>query len=238
MRPQWRRRQSPNCRIPLPRRRISPPPRGNSRPPMPRRAGTSVTPSAISEILEPQRRRIRAPRSNRICRRITRSNPARGRRPGGFAVGAHRGFRKRHQRDPGCLPRDKPAPRISSPPRAAPRRPPRPPRPPTRPRAAPLKSAAGERPRSLEHHLQNPLAAGRRQRGRDRARHVQDGDDAARQRPPPQCRQRRIPASTACGAAARRMPAPAAMPDASHAVDDLADADRRQSLDAPRRRIR
>ena len=36
--------------------------------------------------------------------------------------------------------------------------------------------------RTLDHHLQDSLAAGRRERGRDRARHVQDGDDAARQR--------------------------------------------------------
>ena len=36
--------------------------------------------------------------------------------------------------------------------------------------------------RTLEHFLQDPLAAGRRERGRDRARHVQDGDDAARHR--------------------------------------------------------
>ena len=35
---------------------------------------------------------------------------------------------------------------------------------------------------ALEHHLQDPLAAGRRERGRDRARHLQDGDDAARHR--------------------------------------------------------
>ena len=34
----------------------------------------------------------------------------------------------------------------------------------------------------LEHHLENPLAAGRRERGRDRARHLQDGDDLARHR--------------------------------------------------------
>ena len=32
----------------------------------------------------------------------------------------------------------------------------------------------------LDHHLQDSLAAGRRQRGRDRARHLQDGDVAAR----------------------------------------------------------
>ena len=40
----------------------------------------------------------------------------------------------------------------------------------------------GGRQERLEHFLQDPLAAGRRERGRDRARHVQDGDDAARHR--------------------------------------------------------
>ena len=51
----------------------------------------------------------------------------------------------------------------------------------------PFKSAAGGKAQGSEqgafdHHLQDPLAAGRRERGRDRARHLQDGDDAARQR--------------------------------------------------------
>ena len=42
----------------------------------------------------------------------------------------------------------------------------------------------GPRQGIVDDHLQDPLAAGRRQRGRDRARHLQDGDDAARQRQP------------------------------------------------------
>ncbi len=50
------------------------------------------------------------------------------------------------------------------------------------------RSAEGLRRRqgqgTLDDHLEDPLAAGRRQRGRDRARHLQDGDDAARQRQP------------------------------------------------------
>ena len=58
---------------------------------------------------------------------------------------------------------------------------------------APPRPSAGDKARrqgTLDHHLQDPLAAGRRERGRDRARHLQDGDDAARQRqraasPPP-----------------------------------------------------
>ena len=36
--------------------------------------------------------------------------------------------------------------------------------------------------RAFDHHLENPLAPGRRKRGGDRARHLPDGDDAARQR--------------------------------------------------------
>ena len=44
------------------------------------------------------------------------------------------------------------------------------------------KAKADDKDDPLEHLLQDPLAAGRRERGRDRARHVQDGDDAARHR--------------------------------------------------------
>ena len=83
------------------------------------------------------------------------------------------------------------------------------------------------RPGALDHHLQDPLAAGRRQRGRDRARHLQDGDDAARHRQraadagdgeigragparPRRCKRTR----TTRGAGARS------------ALDDLADPDR------------
>ena len=55
----------------------------------------------------------------------------------------------------------------------------------TRPRRA--KAKVGDKAKkptqgTLDHHLEDPLAAGRRQRGRDRARHLQDGDDAARHR--------------------------------------------------------
>ncbi len=40
----------------------------------------------------------------------------------------------------------------------------------------------GRRQRAFDHHLENPLAPGRRKRGGDRARHLPDGDDAARHR--------------------------------------------------------
>ena len=81
----------------------------------------------------------------------------------------------------------------------------------------------------LEHFLQDPLAAGRRERGRDRARHVQDGDDAARHR------QR---AATADDGAVQRAGRTGAGPRAggeqhqarnargAGALDDLADAGR------------
>ncbi|MGY2902871.1 outer membrane murein-binding lipoprotein Lpp [Bradyrhizobium sp. URHC0002] len=54
----------------------------------------------------------------------------------------------------------------------------------------------GGRQGRLDRYLQDPLAAGRRERGRDRARHVQDGDDAARHR--------QRPAAADDGAAVRR----------------------------------
>ena len=152
-------------------------------------------PRAISEILEPHAAQRRALRSRRSCRPIIRWSRAHGRPADAFAVGAHRRFRKRDQRNPCRHRKSRSVRRASSPPRAAPRRPP-PPRPPTRrPGARPRKAAAKDkaatgrrqsqgrgRGDNLDHHLQDPLAAGRRQRGRDRARHLQDGDDAARHR--------------------------------------------------------
>ena len=45
------------------------------------------------------RTRRRAPRSSRTCRPIIRSNRAHGRPAARLAVGTHRGFGKRHQRD-------------------------------------------------------------------------------------------------------------------------------------------
>ena len=71
--------------------------------------------------------RRRAPRSSRSCRRIIRWSRAPGRPDAAVvAVGAHRGFRKRDQRNSGRQRRSRSAHRASSPPRAAPPRPPPP----------------------------------------------------------------------------------------------------------------
>jgi hypothetical protein len=84
----------------------------------------------------------------------------------------------------------------------------------------------GGRQGRLEHYLPDPLAAGRRERGRNRARHVQDGDDAARHR------QR---AATADDGAVRRAGRSGSVPCAgggqhhaggAGALDDLADTGR------------
>ena len=142
--------------------------------------------------------RHRAPRSTRTCRRIIRSNP--GTRPSG------RPLRRRSASPLRKTPSAKfaagaPEPASTSSFIAAARRaaqaaaaaPPT-----TRPRAAakakqprpPHPRPTAERKGALDDHLQDPLAAGRRQRGRDRARHLQDGDDAARQRQPAADRRR------------------------------------------------
>ena len=105
-------------------------------------------------------------------------------RPGGFAIGAHRGFRKRHQRYSGGRARTRQ--HIEFHRRRAPCRPGRRGRPGRRQGEPPRRSRAprATAPGNLDDHLQNSLAAGRRERGRHRARHLQDGDDAARQRQP------------------------------------------------------
>ena len=77
---------------------------------------------------------------------------------------------------------------------------------------------------TLDDHLQDPLAAGRRERGRHRARHVQDGDDAARQRQPAATACHREFRRTAAGSTARgRKTGDAGSGDA---FDDIADPDR------------
>ena len=81
--------------------------------------------------------------------------------------------------------------------------------------------------RRLDHHLENPLAAGRRERGRDRARHLQDGDEPARrqQRAAGAAGDGEFQRARAAGAAAGRDQTRRAR--TGHAVDDLADADRK-----------
>ena len=104
----------------------------------------------------------------------------------GFAIGADRRFRKRDQRNSGEPPASRSVRRASLPLRAALPRPPQLRLPTTRPPAAAQASRrrqGQERQQgTVDHHLKNPFAAGRRERGRDRARHLQDGDDAARLR--------------------------------------------------------
>ena len=164
---------------------ISPPRRANSMPREPPAAGSSRArraPGASAKFWSRMPRR-RAPRSSRICRPITRSSRARG-RPGESL--RHRSASRLPKTRSAKFRRaraSRSARRASLPPPAAPPRPPRPRRP--RDKAAPRASsrtppAPGQG--AVDDHLQDPLAAGRRERGRDRARHLQDGDDAARQR--------------------------------------------------------
>ena len=91
-----------------------------------RRPCAAIAPRAISEILEPHA----APPRAAIEPDLPPDHPLEpGTRPTGrvgFALGAHRGFRKRHQRNPGRARASRPARRVSLPPRAAPPRPPRP----------------------------------------------------------------------------------------------------------------
>ena len=183
----------------------------------------------------------RAPRSRRNCRRIIRSSRARGRPRA--CLRRRNGSRLPKTRSAKSLPgrRSRSVRRASLPPHAAPRRPQPPrrrprrrdvrqrrPRPRTRAATRPRRRQGGRQER-LEHFLQDPLAAGRRERGRDRARHVQDGDDAARHR------QR---AATADDGAVQRAGRTGAGPRAggeqhqarnargAGALDDLADAGR------------
>ena len=142
-------------------------------------------------------------------------NPAQ--RTGGDAVGAHCRFRKRDQRNSGREPRAgqhlqlhrRRAPRRAGRRRRTARRQGRP---------RPVQVARRRQSQGIEqgceqgtvdHHLQDPLAAGRRERGRDRARHLQDGDDAARRRQPPRrCPRWRVRASRRLRSSRPRSTAP------------------------------
>ena len=141
-------------------------------------AALAMTPGAISEILEPHN-----DRGGSAARSSARAgNPAC--RPGGFAIGADRCFRRRDQRYSRQRARNRqhlefhrrrPPRRASRCDRTGQRK--------GHPRAA-QEHRKRRRQANLDGHLQDSFAAGRRQRGRDRARHLQDGDDAARQRHP------------------------------------------------------
>ena len=171
---------------------ISPPRRANSRP-CSRRPAATATPRAISEILEPLHGAARRDRAGSAARSSARAgNPPH--RTGGDAIGAHCRFRKRDQRNSGesrepvstssfiaAARRAAQAAAAAPPADKAGRGPFK--APPARPR--PTRIEQGSEQGAVDHHLQDPLAAGRRERGRDRARHLQDGDDAARQRTPP-----------------------------------------------------
>ena len=224
--------RSPNCPIPPRHRSISPPRRGNSRPRRRRcRPQPPCAPRAISEILEPHA----APPRAAIAPDLPPDHPLEpGTRPSGrvgFAIGAHRRFGERDQRNSGRRARAgqhvefhcRRAPCRPGGRRGAGRRQGRP------------RPAQGARPRqgqgccqgTIDDHVQDPLAAGRRQRGRHRARHLQDGDDAARRRqragnvPPHGEFERPPPAQPPAEDGARP-----AMPRAGGTLDDLADPDR------------
>ena len=198
-----RRSRNRNCPIPPRRRRISPRRRAISMPrPVCRR---HRAPRAISEILEPHA----APSRAAIETDLPPDHPLEpGTRPtaGGFALGAHRRFRKRHQRNPRQARANRPAPTnfIAAARRAAQAAAAAPPADKVA-IAVPIKAAASRQGRkaAIDHHLQDPLAAGWRERGRDRARHLQDGDDPARGSGAPQ-----LPAMEN----ARSAPAPAHVP--------------------------
>ena len=210
-----RRSPSPNCRIPLRRSSISLPRRANSTPRSRRCRAAAIADDAAARHQRNSRAAYRAAGTiepGPAARSSARAGNTAD-RSGGFAIGAHRRFRKRDQRNSRQARANPPAPRISSPPRAAPRRPPRRAPPPGDNRPSPprpLKDAAKRRCRgngqgAVDHHLQDSFAAGRRQRGRDRARHLQDGDDAARQRhPAANARDGEFQRAAASGAIARR----------------------------------
>ena len=189
----WRRSRNPNCRIPPRQQRAFC--RRAAR--IPRRAAGSAgrsrrcrrARSAKSWSRTPPHR---APRSCRICRPIIRWSRAHG-RPG-ECLRRRSGSLLRKARSAKSRPATK-EPVSSSSFIAAARRaaqaaaaaPPN-----EKAARAAAKAAAKAKGRRqgqgattrtpLDHHLQDPLAAGRRKRGRDRARHLQDGDDAARHR--------------------------------------------------------
>ena len=178
--PRCRRKSSPNCPIRPRPSRISPPRRANSMPPRRPSPRSRRAPSVKFSSRMPRRR---APRSNRACRPIIRSSRGRD-RPGG----------RLRPRNASPLPKTPSAKlrqaRASRPARpnfiAAARRaaqaaaaaPPADKAVAARSRAPAIGPASG----IIDDHLEDSLAAGRRERGRDRARHVQDGDDAARRR--------------------------------------------------------
>ena len=189
--------RSRNCPIlPQARRRISPPRRAISTcadrsvpppPPVWRSRTPPPPPLAISEILVP----TSAPRSA-LAPDLPPDHPLEpGTRPARRVASPSERIaasEERDQRNPGPPRRSRSRRRASSPPPAARRR--RPPPSPRPTRAAVEKAdkakaqgygeRQGRRQGALDRHLEDPLAAGRRERGRDRARHLQDGDEPAR----------------------------------------------------------
>ena len=206
---------------------------------------------AISEILEPHIRPGARRDGTRNCRRIIRSSRERAGRTAS-TFGADRRVRRCHQRN-SRSPSPSPRPhRASLPPRAAPPRPPRPHRPMPRPsrqacqgnlkrRRRPAAAVTDQgvaespvadsdkEPSTITSKIR--VAAGRRERGRDRARHLQDGDDAARRAAA--CRNMPAPGHSSEPPAPAQSPPPADQPHRQQAmlrprdaVDDRADADR------------
>ena len=164
---------------------------------IPRRAAGAaaippIPPRAISEILEPHA----APPRTAIAPELPPDHPLEpGTRPAARMSSPSERIAASESAisEIAAAPRSRSVHRASLPPRAAPRRPPPPRRLHEKAGRAAAKAASkaaskgrrqdqGRRQDPLEHLVQDPLAAGRRERGRDRARHLQDGDDAARHR--------------------------------------------------------
>ncbi|MGY4188579.1 hypothetical protein ACVI1I_005351 [Bradyrhizobium sp. USDA 4459] len=207
-------------------------------PPMPMaaQAAPPLPPRAISEILEPHTARAA------IAPELPPDHPLEpGTRPGGrlaTPVRAHCRLRKRDQRNPRpaegagvvvelhrCRAPRRAGCRRATAGEARPRRQGRDRGP--RQGQEPGKSAGHGSGRRLDHHVENPLAAGRRERGRDRARHFQDGHEPARRRQRAAGAAghgRHVEPARAAGAATGREQARRAR--TGHTVDDLADADR------------
>ncbi len=159
------------------------------------------SPSArtIGDILEPHLAASQRPRRDRT-RSAARSSARTGHPSGracGLAIGAHRRLRERDQRDPRGHPRTGQfveLHRRGAPCGAGSRRPAR------QRQGQPCcrqgsrrqgEGRQGQDQGAVDAGFEDSFAAGRRERGRDRARHLQDGNDTARRRQPAAARSHR-----------------------------------------------
>ena len=222
------RSSSPNCPIQLPRTSISPPRPGISTPFRHlRRPSVSPRPEPSAKSWIRKRRAARGDRTGAAAGPSARAgDPAD--RPAGVAFRADRGFgrrRRRHSGEPAGPGQFDEFHRRRAPRRAGRRQ--RAGHRQGRPQSAQRSRRQGQG--DLQPHLQDPLAAGRGQRGRHRARLVQDGDDpAGRRQHPVRARLREFNSGFALGSIAggRESTVPAAAAGPRDAFDDIADADR------------